>query len=90
VSSSLCWSIHDAHVLAGYRRLLRDNDDSLIDMRLDRRIDIWTATLVDARVAVGLTNSGCGILTLRDPRSSASIDVSGKLIAGGTERKSEG
>jgi hypothetical protein len=47
VSSSLCWSIHDAHVLAGYRRLLRDNDDSLIDMRLDRRIDIWTATLVD-------------------------------------------
>lgn len=34
-----------AHVFAGYRELLRDNDDSLIDMPLDRLIDAWTSAI---------------------------------------------
>ena len=36
-----------ASVLAGYRKLLRDNDDSLIDMPLDRLVDAWTAAFDD-------------------------------------------
>jgi hypothetical protein len=37
---------HDcAHVLAGYCKLLREGDDSLIDMPLDRLVDAWTATI---------------------------------------------
>jgi hypothetical protein len=36
-----------AHVLAGYCKLLRDNDDSLIDMPLDRLVDSWMATVAD-------------------------------------------
>jgi hypothetical protein len=34
-----------AVVLAGYGKLLRDNDDSLIDMPLDRLIETWSAVI---------------------------------------------
>lgn len=37
-----------SNVLAGYRKLLRDKDDSLIDMPLDRLVDAWAAVLADA------------------------------------------
>lgn len=37
---------HDcARVLADYRKLLRDQDDSLIDMPLDHLVDAWTAVI---------------------------------------------
>ena len=37
-----------AEVLVNYRKLLRDNDDSLIDMPLDRLVDAWATALADA------------------------------------------
>lgn len=36
-----------AHVLAGYREFLRENDDSLIDMPLDRLVVAWAAIVGD-------------------------------------------
>jgi len=34
-------------VVSGYRKLLRDNDESLIDMPLDRLVEIWTSVVGD-------------------------------------------